>query len=85
MLIPGPDDASPDHVVADLGDLTMNNSYSDGDEDEGSDPSSQAFVCSISKMHMRTVCGGEVIKLLHNVKLDVVVIDAKESLQVSKY
>jgi hypothetical protein len=79
VLVPGPDASKSDHIVADLGDFSMHNYF------ESAEPTldgSQTFVCTLSKMHMRSIRGEIETDILHDVKLDVLVISERGAIKV---
>ena len=78
VLVPGPDPSKPDRVVADLGDFSMHSSFEPSEATE----ESHTFVCTLNKMHMRSIRGGVETDILHDVKLDVLLVGEKGTLKV---
>lgn len=79
VIIPGSDD-SDDRVVADLGDFTMHNNIAS--LQQGAPDTSQTFVCTLSKIHLKSIHHDVETHLLYDVKLDILVVTGRSGLMV---
>lgn len=81
ILLPGPNTSKPDYIVADLSDFSMHNMAASS---ETAIEDSLTFICTLSKMHIRSVHGEVETDILHDVRLDVIVVSGKGFTRVCK-
>ncbi len=78
VVIPSISSDNGDRLVADLGDFVMHNEFSQVQSRETMEYSQrEVFVCEVSKVHMKSVRGGNETLILKDVKLGLLLMSSE--------